>query len=211
MISRVSGAVLAISCVSVLLGGCGLLTPPPDDTKGVRKWLVVPVFYATNRTLNAEQKSPDYSEVPNGKGHLFGVKNIAVPIPINSPLEPDTLTRMKWQEIQEDPSTKDGAPPVDGDTCPIKDSPLDRDQVVQQFSSYMKNSHSKEIVIFVHGCCATFDTSMKRAARSVRICKCQSFSTIGFHRKAFQDISPMKPWRNNLMMTSGCSSIIRKK
>lgn len=162
---RVISSLLAVSLISVALGGCGLLTPPPDDTKGVRKWLVVPVFYATNRTLDTEQISPNYSEVPNGEGLLFGVKNIAVPVPINSPLEPDTLARMQWQEIQEDATSKDGAPPVDGKKYQVTESTLDRDQVVQQLNSYMKTSGSKEIVIFVHGCCATFDTSMKRAAR----------------------------------------------
>lgn len=149
----------------VCLSSCALLTPPPDDTKGVRDWLVVPVFYATNRTMKGEPGSLDYSEVPNGKGLLFGVKNIAVPVPIYSPLEPDTVARMQWQQIHEDPTSKAAVPVFDGEKCLIKDSPLERDEVVHRFHSYMKTSHSKEIVIFVHGCCATFNTTMKRAAR----------------------------------------------
>ncbi len=147
------------------LSGCALLTPPPDDTKGVRNWLVVPVFYATNRAMDDRRGALNYSEVPNEKALLFGVKNIAVPVPIYSPLEADTVERMQWQQIHEDAATKDGAPAFDGEKCLIRDSPLERDHVVQRFNSYMKTSRSKEIVISVHGCCATFDTSMKRAAR----------------------------------------------
>ncbi len=152
---------VSICCLSA----CGLLKPPPDDTKGVQNWLVIPVFYATNRTFAGAKSTINYSEVPNGKGLLFGVKNIAVPMPVYSPIEKGTEEKMLWQLVHENQAAKGDVPAVNGSTCPVPDATLDRDTVVQAFDSYMKQTHSKEAVIFVHGCCATFDTSMKRAAR----------------------------------------------
>src|SRR5277367_5343588 len=49
-----------------------------------KEWLVVPVFYATNRAFAGEDSNAAYSEVPNANGLLFGVKNIATPVPVRS-------------------------------------------------------------------------------------------------------------------------------
>src|SRR5271163_2415919 len=50
-----------------------------DASMDARDWLVIPVFYATNRGFAGKDGVIEYSEEPNGKGLLFGVKNIVVP------------------------------------------------------------------------------------------------------------------------------------
>jgi esterase/lipase superfamily enzyme len=153
-----------VLCLPVL-SSCALLKPPPDDTKGVRDWLVVPVFYATNRAVGSKGAGIDYSETDNGKDLTFGVKNVAVPVPIYSPVDHDTEVKMHWQSIHKDDLSKDGPPAFDATKCEIPDATFNREQVVANFNTYRKASDSGRTVIFVHGCCANFDTSMKRAAR----------------------------------------------
>jgi esterase/lipase superfamily enzyme len=156
----------SVALLSVLLlSSCALLKPPPDDTKGVRDWLVVPVFYATNRAAGTSGALIDYSETENGKGLTFGVKNVAVPLPIYSPVDHDTELKMRWQRIRKDDVSKSGPPEFDAAKCEIPDATFTREQVVENFNSHRKASGSGRTVIFVHGCCANFDTSMKRAAR----------------------------------------------
>jgi len=139
------------------------------DAMAAREWLVVPVFYATNRAFAGENGGITYSEEPNGSGLLFGVKNIAAPIPIHTPVDKDTEKRMSWQRIVKqpkivDPSDPPAPPDVDSSQCGVKDRTLSRDEIVPAFNSYKKDTASSEAVIFVHGCCATFDRSMQRAA-----------------------------------------------
>ncbi|HIA51851.1 MAG TPA: alpha/beta hydrolase [Candidatus Melainabacteria bacterium] len=150
-----------------LLSSCSvLMPPPPDDTKGVQDWLVVPVFFATNRSYAGKNGSVDYSEDENLSGLLFGVKNVVVPYPVRSPLDVKTEERMQWQRLKVDHDAKKLhplAPPPD--LCFIRNATFTRDEMVGAFDAYRKRSGSKETVVFVHGCCATFDTSMLRAAK----------------------------------------------
>ncbi len=149
----------------IVLSACALLAPPPDDTKGVRDWLVVPVFYATNRAVDKHGNAVQYSETENGNGLTFGVKNVAVPMPIYCPVDHDTEANMRWQRIHKDDLSKSGPPEFDPSKCEIPDATFDREQVVESFNSHRQSSNDKHIVIFVHGCCANFETSMKRSAR----------------------------------------------
>jgi esterase/lipase superfamily enzyme len=134
-----------------------------------KEWLVVPVFYATNRAFIGKDGEIAYSEEANGHGLLFGVKNIATPIPVHCPVDNDTEKKMMWQRIVKEPkivnpSEPPSPPDVDSSTCGVKDKTLEREEIVPAFTSYMKDSGNHETVIFVHGCCATFDRSMQRAA-----------------------------------------------
>lgn len=150
-------------------------TPPAvdkqakDDATKPREWIVVPVYYATNRAFAGENGNITYSEEPNGNGLLFGVKNIAAPVPIHTPVEKDTEQKMAWQRIVKAPkivnqSEPPSPPDVDSSNFRVKDKTLTRDEIVPAFNSYMKDTGIKETVVFVHGCCATFDRSMQRAA-----------------------------------------------
>lgn len=148
------------------LCSCSIMPPPPDDTKGVQDWLVVPIFYATNRTYTGKNGSVEYSEDENLSGLLFGVKNVVVPRPVRTPLDIKTEERMQWQHLKMEHDAMKLhplAPPTD--MCNIRNSTFTRDEMVAAFDAYRKSSGSKETVVFVHGCCATFDTSTIRAAK----------------------------------------------
>lgn len=139
------------------------------DTAAYRDWLVVPVFYATNRAFVGENGTIQYSEEPNGNALLFGVKNIAAPVPVNTSLDKATQARMSWQpyrakEIQTDDPEKSVPTDFDKAKCPVSDRTLSREEIVPAFCSYMKDSGSHEVLLFVHGCCANYDKSMQRAA-----------------------------------------------
>jgi esterase/lipase superfamily enzyme len=139
------------------------LSQPKDDTIGVRDWLVVPVFYATNRQYTGKDGSIIYSDEPNNTGLLFGVKNIVVPAPPTASVAASKLEQMAWQSLHTAEAGK--LPVVMLDKCPLKDHVLAKDEVVQAFQSYSASTGSHDSVVFVHGCCATFDTSMTRAAK----------------------------------------------
>jgi esterase/lipase superfamily enzyme len=147
------------------------VTKSTDRPTTKQEWLVVPVFYATNRAFVGENGNINYSEEPNGGGLLFGVKNIAASVPTHSPVDKETETKMSWQRLNVteakpiEPATAPVPPPdVDGSKCSVKNQTLTRDEIIPAFSSYMQKSGNHETVIFVHGCCATFDRSMQRAA-----------------------------------------------
>jgi len=149
-----------------VLCSCSLMPPPPDDTKGVKDWLVVPVFYATNRAFAGKNGSIEYSEDENPSGLLFGVKNFLVPYPVRTPLDFATENRMQWERYKLDTDLKKlkpVAPP--SDLCRIKNSTFNREQMVAALDAYRKRAGSLEAIIFLHGCCATFDTSALRAAK----------------------------------------------
>lgn len=153
---------LSIIIISVGLTSCGL-RKARDDTKGVTNWLVVPVFYATNRKYAGTDGSIVYSDDPNNSGLLFGVKNIAVPAA--PPFKPtaEKCEKMQWQAVE---SSKPGVPPeISQEKCSLKDKILAREEIIKDFDSYKTTSGTLNSVIFVHGCCANFDTSMKRAAK----------------------------------------------
>jgi len=150
------------------LNSCGLLAllkPPPDDTKGIQDWLVIPVFYATNRSYEPQAGQVDYSESPNGKGLLFGMKNVLVPVPDNVRFDKATAEKMGWKQIHLEEPNRSGTPKFDRAQCPLQDKTMTRDEVLQAYKSYMTKTGSKESVVFVHGCCCTFDTTIGRAAR----------------------------------------------
>lgn len=140
-----------------------ILPPAKDDTKGVVDWLVVPVFYATNRVYAGDGKSIAYSEDKNGQTLLFGVKNIVVPFPGAPDLSQETLRSMCWQRIHTDTPGK--KPEVPAAACDVKDQLLGLKEVVEAFDSYSDKTGTKQSCVFVHGCCASFETSMKRAGK----------------------------------------------
>ncbi len=141
------------------------MKPAPDDTKGVQDWLVVPVFYVTNRTYSGKDGSVEYSDVQNESGLLFGVKNVLVPFPVRTPLDSITEQRMQWHRLKIDHDVKRLTHAVPSELCAIKNATMTRDELVAAFDDCRNKSGSKETVVFLHGCCATFDTSITRAAK----------------------------------------------
>lgn len=160
--------VVVIVLLSMIIGAssvsCGL-KPAKDDTKGVKNWLIVPVYFATNRKYIGSNGSIVYSDDPNNKELLFGVKNIAVPAaPPFAPTD-EKCKKMHWQAVTQDESNAGKAPDVNQDNCGLKDQLIPREEVAKSFESYKSSSGAPDSIIFVHGCCANFDTSMKRAAK----------------------------------------------
>lgn len=149
-----------------LLSSCSLyMKPAPDDTKGVQDWLVVPVFFVTNRTYSGKNGSVEYSDVQNEQGLLFGVKNVLVPFPVRTPLDSTTEHRMQWQRFKIDHDVKRLTHSVPHELCAIKNATMTREELVAAFAECRSKSGSNETVVFLHGCCASFDTSITRAAK----------------------------------------------
>jgi hypothetical protein len=153
----------------LLLNSCTLiseLAPVHEDTSHVRKWLVIPVFYATTRE-RAPLKAIDYLESKSETGLRFGVKNTVVPAPDLTAVTPETIKAMGWKLIDLDSALPDGkTPPLPaGSDFSVPDREFADAEVVSNFDAYRKKSGSKKVVVFVHGCCATFQTSLARAAR----------------------------------------------
>lgn len=156
---------LLLSWTQVLCS-CSFMPPPPDDTKGVKDWVVVPVFYATNRAFSGKNGSIEYSEDENTAGLQFGVKNFVVPYPVRTPLDKKTEERMRWQRFDIDHDAmklQPIAPPAN--LCSLINSTFNKEQMIAALDAYRKRAGSLESVVFVHGCCATFDTSALRAAK----------------------------------------------
>lgn len=141
------------------------LSPLKDDTIGVRNWLIVPVFYITNRKYAGVDGSPAYSEEPSLSGLSFGVKNMVVPRPATSAWTADRIKQMSWQEISSAHDQAGKAPKVQQENCPVKDRLLTKASIMQSFQSYTASTGAQQSIVFVHGCCADFDTSLKRAAK----------------------------------------------
>jgi esterase/lipase superfamily enzyme len=144
---------------------------PQATAADSKDWLVVPIFYATNRAFVGKDGGIAYSEEPNGNGLLFGVKNTVVPVPDRSPLDQNTQAKMLWQRFSAKavPSTNPNqkqptAPEFDRSKCTLKDKTMAHDEIVPAIKAYMKDTGNPDIVIFVHGCCSTYDRSLERAA-----------------------------------------------
>jgi esterase/lipase superfamily enzyme len=135
-----------------------------------KDWLVIPVFYVTNRAFAGKNGAIDYAEEPNANGLLFGVKNAIVPEPDRSPIDQKIEKKLLWQRI----STKDSPstwlnqpapkPSFDASKCSMKDKVIGRDEIVPTIKTYMKETGNEDLVIFIHGCCSTYDRSIERAA-----------------------------------------------
>jgi esterase/lipase superfamily enzyme len=169
LLSPAQGAVGGKGSESVKTAGDAPASDKPaSDKPAYRDWLVVPVFYATNRSFVGENGNIQYSEEPNN-ATLFGVKNIAAPVPIHSTIDKATKERMCWQPfrakvIQTDDPEKAVPTDFDRTKCGVPDRTLSREEIVPAFNTYMKDSGSHEVLLYAHGCCANFDKSMQRAA-----------------------------------------------
>ncbi len=135
-----------------------------DKDAIIQDWLVVPVFFATNRTSQAINGIDSYSEKANPNGLTFGVINLAVPLPYNAPVDDASQTKMQWQRMHVAVKKHTAAPEFDKDKCTIQNKVFSRDEIVPAFNAYRQSTGNPETVIYVHGCCTTFDTVMRRAA-----------------------------------------------
>jgi esterase/lipase superfamily enzyme len=87
------------------------------------------------------------------------------PRPERMPVEDSTIKEMCWRSVDIPESEKEPVKPRPGVNANVPDRKMSGDEIVAAVRKYMESSGKTEIVIFVHGCCATFDTSMERAAR----------------------------------------------
>ena len=73
---------------------------------------------------------------------------------------------MQWQRFDIDHDAmklQPIAPPAN--LCSLTNSTFNKEQMIAALDAYRKRAGSLESVVFVHGCCATFDTSALRAAK----------------------------------------------
>lgn len=157
-----------VSAMAICLGSqtpVAALRPAKDDTIGVRKWLIIPVFYATNRVASPNGTSIEYEEAENEGGLTFGVKNVAIPAPDPELFPTDKIATKSWYEVERPESEAGKTPPVDPEKTTLKDRRMSEAECLRDLRSYTTSIGAKNCVLFAHGCCATFDTSIKRAAR----------------------------------------------
>ncbi|MBX9693976.1 MAG: alpha/beta hydrolase [Cyanobacteria bacterium] len=158
-----------LAAVSIFeLASCSIisdLAPSKPSNVRTKDWLVIPIFYRTNRAKTAKSKFIDYTEAPNNDGHYFGVKNIVVPLPDHFALPKDDMDKLGWQLLHVEKPVDLSHRPAVPQTCKIADREVSAPEIVTAFSSYRQSSDSDQVVVFVHGCCATFDTSLERAAK----------------------------------------------
>jgi len=156
-----TGLFLILTACSTMMG----LAPVKESTERISDWLIVPVFYATNRVRNTDSNAIDYIEQKNDKGLLFGIKNIIIPYPASPSLAHDTMEHMGWQSIHlQNPLPPGEVPPILQEHK-MPDQEFSAAQMVKAFDKYYGITGSDEAVLFIHGCCATYKTSMERAAK----------------------------------------------
>lgn len=147
------------------LGACKILTdlaPVHEDTSKVQDWIVCPVFFATTRKPDSKQ---EFTEEPSYDMFRFGVRNVIVPAPTKVALQKDTMDKLGWKLIHLDKPLENGLKPEIPADCKVKDQDFTKEEVAAFFDKYQDESGIDKIVFFVHGCCATFQTSLERAAK----------------------------------------------
>lgn len=132
--------------------------------ENVTDWLVVPVFYRTNRTKLPGKMVFGNDEL-NRDGRYFGIKNIVVPMPDHMPISKEKASQMGWQFIHLDKPLASGKKPQPPEKCLVPDRELSVTEVIAAISQSRKSSGQDRVVLFAHGCCATFDSSMERAGK----------------------------------------------
>jgi esterase/lipase superfamily enzyme len=148
------------------LSGCSILSdlaPAKDTAVNVHDWVVVPVFYRTNRSKTDAGKFSDIDL--NHDGRFFGVKNVIIPMPDDAAVSKETAEKMGWQFVHVDNAPAKGTrPPIPPD-CKVSDREMSAAEIIAAFNTYRRSAGQDHVVLFVHGCCATFDTSIERTAK----------------------------------------------
>ncbi len=148
------------------LSGCSLLSdlaPTKDTAVNVHDWVVVPVFYRTNRSRADNGKFSDIDL--NHAGRFFGVKNVIIPMPDDAAIAKETAEKMGWQFVHVEQAPAKGTKPPIPPACKIPNRDMSAGEIIAAFNTYRRSAGEDHVVLFVHGCCATFDTSIERAAK----------------------------------------------
>lgn len=148
-----------------LICACKLMTdlaPVHEDTSKVRDWIACPVFFATTRKPDAKLQ---FGEEPSYDMFRFGVRNVVVPAPTKISLRKENIDKLGWRLIHLDKPLENGQKPDVPTDCKIADRDFSKEELAEFFDKYQDESGIEKIVIFVHGCCATFPTSLERAAK----------------------------------------------
>ncbi len=158
---------IGLSCL--LYGACSILSdlaPVKEEVVDVRDWLVVPIFYATNRA-RADSKQIDFLEKKNNGPLAFGVKNICVPYPEKVSISPEIIDRLGWRLIHLQKAIPSNTLPVilPEQKNHIPDQEFSPREVASAFEKYRGLIVNGDVVVFVHGCCVTFKTSLERTAK----------------------------------------------
>jgi len=166
MIFRTIGWFASLVCL-LSLSACSIvsdLAPSKDAAVNVHDWIVVPVYYRTNRCKTGVAGVFSDSDL-NHEGRFFGVKNVIVPLPPDATLAAGTADKMGWQLMHlETPPAAGKKPPIPKN-CKIADREMSAPEIIAAFNASRRSSGQDHVVLFVHGCCATFDTSIERAAK----------------------------------------------
>lgn len=163
---------LGLIVVILTLSSCSLgMKPAKDFITGVSDWVVIPVFFATNRVEGPDQTKIDFLEEARGQHLTFGVRNVAVPLPVMIPLEDETIERMNWKRLHTQPAAKPVLPVVQPGDCRLPDRLIPPEEIVRALAAHKEATASNEAILFVHGCCATFETSIQRAANLAAHCQ----------------------------------------
>jgi len=157
------GMILILACT-----GCSTLkelAPTSKDTSHITEWVAIPIFYRTNRAKKPDSGPFSFVEELSPDGRVFGVKNIVVPMPWHDPISKEMMDKLGWQAIHlEHGMGSNEVPAIPGKTA-LADRELSDKEIVPTFNEYRQKSGTQNALIFAHGCCANFDTSIERAAK----------------------------------------------
>ncbi len=178
-----------LSCF--LFSACSILrdlAPIKEEVVNVQDWLIVPIFYATNRA-RAESKQIDFLERKSNGPLAFGVRNVIVPYPEQVSISSEIIDRLGWRLIHLAKAIPSNTlPPIpEEQKNKISDQEFSPREVASAFEKYRALIGSADVVVFVHGCCVTFKTSLERTAKlavqmQTPVIVYSWFSPIGFER-----------------------------
>lgn len=128
-------------------------------------WLVLPIYFATDRELDINSTELNYKEQQMREGLNYGVKNIVVPLDAHASKQLSSLAASGWYRL---PGNSKSTPSVNSlsmQQLKVPTQTLTKDQFLQKVREAIQKSPRKEALVYVHGCCADYKSSMQRAAR----------------------------------------------
>lgn len=141
---------------------CLYVSLPAEAEPGPVTRIAVPVYFATDRQLNQTSTNLDYTDQQEQSDSLsFGVKNMVITENEYGETEADRIGGLGWWHVlstngvQSDPS--------------VRNTTLTRQELLSKLKEIVDGGPSKRpLVVFVHGCCTSFNPSMENAARLAR-------------------------------------------
>lgn len=155
-------------CCCILLQSSAYAAPAKDAAKKWNQqvgWLVLPIFFATDRQLDINSSDLNYKEEQMPDGLNYGVKNVVVPLEAHAAKQLSALTPLGWCRLPGEGKTPPPIKNLGQEQLKTPTRTMKKDEFVGSVEKAINESPRKEVLVYVHGCCADFKTSIERAAR----------------------------------------------